>query len=62
MLVLKTEALAQEVLGEKVQVKALMAKATLQCKNLDEITDTEELAAAFKQQCAINAPNTSIRL
>lgn len=44
MLVLKKElakkvsfqkALAQEVLGEKVQVRALTAEVTLQCKNLD---------------------------
>lgn len=71
MLVLKKEAakkgtsykaLAQEVLGEKVQVRALTAETTLQCKNLDEITDAEELAVALKQQCDVDAPSASIRL
>lgn len=54
--------LAQEVLGDKVEVRALTAEATLQVKNLDEITDAEELAAALKQQCEIEVQSASVRL
>lgn len=46
--------LAQEVLGEKMQVKALAAEATLQCRNRDEVTAAEELAATLKQQYKVD--------
>ncbi|XP_062710317.1 uncharacterized protein LOC134288698 [Aedes albopictus] len=54
--------LDEKVLVAKVQVGALTVKATLQCKNLDEITDPEKLAAALKQQCEVDAPSASIHL
>lgn len=56
------KALAQEVLGGKVQVRALTAEATLQCKNLDEIACAEELAAVLKQQCDVDVPSASIHM
>lgn len=55
-------ALAQEVLGEKVRVRALTPEMTIQCKNLDEITTAEELSAVLKQQCNVDAPCASIRM
>lgn len=49
------KALTGEVLGEKVQMGDLTAEATLQCKNLDEDNYAEELAAALRWQCVIDA-------
>lgn len=40
----------EEVLGERLEVRALTVEVTLQCKILNENTDTEELAMTLKQQ------------
>lgn len=47
------KALAQKVLDKKVQVIALTTEPTLQCKNLEEITDAQELAAVLKQHRSV---------
>lgn len=54
--------LVEQVLGEGVEVRALTTEVTLQCKNLDEITDESEVAAALKKQCAVEVATTAIRL
>lgn len=41
--------LVEEVLGEDVEVRALTADATLKVKNLNEVTNTEELITATVQ-------------
>lgn len=48
------EILAEEVLGEGVEVRSLTAEATLKVKNLDEVTEVEELVKALWQQCDMN--------
>ncbi|XP_062556887.1 uncharacterized protein LOC134221716 [Armigeres subalbatus] len=55
-------ALAQEVLGESVEVRALHDEVTLQCKQLDEVTTSEEIASAIKDQGGVVVANASIRL
>lgn len=54
--------LAQEVLGDEVDVRSLTAEATLQCKNLDEVTDAAEVSAALKEQCDIDVASKAIHL
>jgi hypothetical protein len=54
--------LAEQVLGEGVEVRALTSEVTLQCKNLDEITEALELTKALKDQCGIEVATTAIKL
>lgn len=54
--------LVEQILGEGVEVRALTTEVTLQCKNLDEITDESEVAEALKTQCAVEVSTTAIRL
>lgn len=54
--------LAEKVLGEGVQVRALTTEVTLQCKNLDEITESREISTALKDQCGVEVAVTAIRL
>lgn len=54
--------LVEQVLGEGVEVRALTTEVTLQCKNLDEITEVGEVATALKEQCTVEVAPTAIRL
>lgn len=56
------EALSQKVTDEKMQVKVLTAEATLQSKNMNDITDAEDLRATFKQQCDVDVSSASFHL
>ena len=53
---------AEEVLGDGVTVRALTSEVTVQCKNLDEITDAGELTHALKVQCDVELPATAVKL
>ncbi|XP_062537719.1 uncharacterized protein LOC134206056 [Armigeres subalbatus] len=53
---------AQEVQGESVEVRAPHDEITLQCKQLDEVTTSEEIASAIKDQGGVVVANASIRL
>lgn len=56
------KALAQQVLGDAVEIRALTTEVTLQCKNLDEITEAEEVSTALKVQCGVEVAAAAIRL
>lgn len=43
------KSLAEEVLGEGVEVRALTQEATLKAKYLDEVTKVEKLVTALRQ-------------
>lgn len=46
--------LTERVMGEKVHVKAMCPEATIQCKDLDEITTEEEVRLAMREQCDLD--------
>ncbi|XP_055522799.1 uncharacterized protein LOC129716980 [Wyeomyia smithii] len=52
------KAVAEQVLGKDVQVRALTSEVTLQLKNLDEI----DIAQALKEKCGVEVATESIRL
>ena len=54
------EVLAKTVLREIMQVRTLTVEATLQCVNLNEISDAEKVAVFLKQQCKIDASSKCI--
>jgi hypothetical protein len=54
--------LAEQVLGEGVEVRALRTETTIQVKGLDEITEPAEVAEALKEQCGLMADIHQIRL
>ncbi|XP_062707839.1 uncharacterized protein LOC134288110 [Aedes albopictus] len=54
--------LAEEVLGEGVQVRALTHEATLKVKDIDEITEVEELVTALRQQCDVQVAAAAVKL
>lgn len=54
--------LAEEVLGDGVEVIALTHEATLKVKDIDEITEVEELVTALRQQCDVQRAATVVRL
>lgn len=54
--------LAEEVLGEGVTVRALTSEVTLQCKNLDEITEAGDVVDALRNQCKIEVDAKAVRL
>lgn len=56
------KALAEKVLGDTVEVRALTMEVTLQIKNLDEITVEDEVAQALKEQCEAVVPKGAVRL
>ncbi|XP_058446290.1 uncharacterized protein LOC131427271 [Malaya genurostris] len=55
-------ALAQQVLGDTAEVRALRNEVALQCKRLDEIATAEELAMAIKEQGGVDVSRESIRM
>ena len=54
--------LAEEVVGNGVQVRSLGSTVTIQVKNLDEVTEVTELVAALKEQCQIEVSPMAITL
>ncbi|XP_062702807.1 uncharacterized protein LOC134285639 [Aedes albopictus] len=54
--------LAEKVLGEGVQVRALTHEATLKVKDIDEITEVEELVTALRQQCDVQVAAAAVKL
>ena len=54
--------LAEKVLGGGVQVRALTSETTIQLKNLDEVTEKNEVAQALKEQCKIEVPEEAVYL
>lgn len=54
--------LTERVMGEGVTVKAMCPEATLQCKDLDEITTEDEVRTAMREQCGLGEVAMSIRL
>lgn len=54
--------LAEKVLGDSVQIRALTPEMTLQLKNLDEITEAGEVARAFKEQSEVVVTTEAVRL
>ncbi|KXJ67809.1 hypothetical protein RP20_CCG010455 [Aedes albopictus] len=54
--------LTERVMGKKVQVKAMCPEATIQCKDLDEITTEEEVRLAMKEQCDLEDVDMTVRL
>ena len=55
-------ALAQEALGDRVQVRALTSQVTLQLKYLDEVTEACEVVDALKEQCEVVVAPEAVRL
>ncbi|XP_062539633.1 uncharacterized protein LOC134207770 [Armigeres subalbatus] len=54
--------LAEEVLGETAKVRALTTEVNLRVKDLDEITEVEELVTALRRQCEVETPTAAVRL
>ncbi|XP_062713546.1 uncharacterized protein LOC134290421 [Aedes albopictus] len=54
--------LTERVMGEKVHVKAMCPEATLQCKDLDEITTEDEVRLAMRDQCNLEGVEMTVRL
>ena len=54
--------LAQKVMGDKVTVRAMCPEATIQCKDLDEVTTEDELATSLRDQCEVGEVEMTIRL
>ena len=54
--------LAEKVLGGGVQVRALTSEMTIQLKNLDEVTEKNEVAQALKEQCKIEVTEEAVYL
>lgn len=54
--------LTERVMSEKVHVKAMCPEATLQCKDLDEITTEEEVRLAMRDQCNLEGVEMTVRL
>lgn len=54
--------LAEKIMGEKVKIKAMCPEATLQCRDIDEVTTEEELRSALKEQCELGEAQMIIRL
>ncbi|XP_058464068.1 zinc finger CCHC domain-containing protein 3-like [Malaya genurostris] len=52
----------QKFVGNKAEVKAMTAEATLQCENLDEITTEEEVKNALKKACQMADAEFNVRL
>ncbi|XP_062550548.1 uncharacterized protein LOC134215349 [Armigeres subalbatus] len=54
--------LTEEVLGDRVQVRALCPVLNIQCKGMDEITEAGDLVDALKDQCNVEIQESAIRL
>lgn len=54
--------LTEKAMGGKVEVRALCPEATLQCKDLDEVTTEEEVGLAMKEQCDLGGVQMTIRI
>lgn len=54
--------LTEKAMGGKVEVRALCPEATLQCKDLDEVTSEDEVGFAMKEQCELGEVQMSIRI
>ncbi|XP_058817343.1 uncharacterized protein LOC131680645 [Topomyia yanbarensis] len=54
--------LTEKAIGEAVKVRALCPEATIQCKDLDEISSEEELREALEKQCELGEVQMMIRM
>lgn len=54
--------LIEKSLGEEGQVKALSQRALIEVKNLDEITSTDDLQYAMREQLGMEVASSDIRL
>lgn len=54
--------ITERAMGNAVEVRALCPEATLQCKDLDEVTSEEEVRLAMKEQCELGEVQLTIRM